>query len=309
MGNNFKKILIMSRPPFHIVGILPFGLGAMMAYRLHGDFSWLIFIVSTLAVIAIMLSTYYNGEYYDIKEDRLSARMGKNPFSGGSQVIAQSQLPRTAARMASLLSIGFAATMGMVLQFVLETGVWTIPLGLAGILFGYFYSAPPFRWVSRGVGELMIGFCYGWLPINVSYYIQTQDFLPLASWISIPVGLSIINVILINEFPDYEPDRISGKKTLAVRIGKQNAAVLYLCIFVLTWLFFVVSFWKGAPLLSLYISIPFMLASLAAAGAVALKKYVKPQLLALICGLTILVNIGISLSYLIGFAAGGDWYL
>jgi len=288
-----------------MVGVVPFGLGAVMAYKVTGMFSWPVFILSVLAVIAIMLSTYYNGEYYDIREDKLSAQMGKNPFSGGSQVLAQDKLPKKIALVASFISLSVAAVIGLALQFLFKTGPLTIPLGLAGIFFGFFYSSPPLRWVSRGVGEILIGFCYGWLPINVSYYLQTQDFLPLASWVSVPVGLAIFNVILVNEFPDYEADRISGKRNLVVRIGKQKSSIIYILSALLTWLFLILSLFKGVPLLSLYISIPFLLASLFTVAGMLKKKYRNPKALTMLCGLTILINIGISLSYLIGFAAKG----
>ncbi|MGM0366132.1 MAG: prenyltransferase [Actinomycetota bacterium] len=301
----FKNLFIMSRPPFHIVGVLPFVLGAVMAYRVRDMFSWPVFSLSVLAVISIMLCTYYNGEYYDIKEDKLTAEIGKNPFSGGSQVIAQKMLPRKTALTASFISLSAAVVIGLVLQFVFKTGPLTIPLGMTGIFFGFFYSSPPFRWVSRGIGEIMIGFCYGWLPINVSYYLQTQEFLPLVSWVSIPVGLSIFNVILINEFPDYDADRMAGKRNLVVRLGRNRSSFIYVLSSVLAWAFFVLTLFKGIPLLSLYVSIPFILASVYAATAVLSKKYKSPGPLAVICGLTILVNIGISLSYIIGIAAGG----
>ncbi len=295
----------MSRPPFHIVGVLPFCLGSIMAHRATGAFNWPVFILSIMAVIAIMLSTYYNGEYYDINEDRLSAKLGKNPFSGGSQVIAQNKLPRRAALAASIISLTAAALIGILLQFIFKTGVLTIPLGLSGIFLGFFYSSPPFRWAARGIGEIIIGFCYGWLPINVSYYIQTQAFLPLASWVSIPVGLSIFNVILINEFPDYEADRLSGKRNLVVRIGKKNSSFIYLLSTILVWLFFCLSLLKGVPQLSLYVGMPFILISLITAAAVVSGKYRDYRLMPAICMLTILVNMGVCISYMAGMATWG----
>ena len=153
-----KGIFIMSRPPFHIVGVFPFVLGTVYAYKSTGTFDLPVFILSVLAVICIMLATYYNGEYYDIKEDSLAPEMGKNAFSGGSQIIAQKMLPHRYAKIAAYISIGIAIIIGVILQFVFRTGVWTIPLGAIGIFFGFFYSRPPFRWVTRGIGEILIGF-------------------------------------------------------------------------------------------------------------------------------------------------------
>jgi 1,4-dihydroxy-2-naphthoate polyprenyltransferase len=299
-----KNIFIMSRPPFHIVGVLPLVLGTVLADRLEGIFNLPVFLLSFFAVILIMLVTYYNGEYYDINEDRMSAETDKNTFSGGSQVIAQNILPGKYAKIGSYTALGIAAIIGLLLQFYYRTGTLTIALGAIGAFCGYFYSNPPLRLVSRGIGEIFIGFCYGWLPISVGYYLQTQNFNSLASWISIPVGLTIINVILINEFPDYRADKQYGKKNVTVRLGKEKAGVIYAVIAILSCLFFGLSIYFGAPLLCLYICIPFLLIIFFIIFSIFKKTYLDKKKLEILCGLTLVVNIGVTLSYIIGIAYG-----
>ena len=300
--NIFKNIFIMSRPPFHIVGILPFILGTVIADRVEGVFSLPVFILALLAVIFIMLVTYYNGEYYDIVEDRLAAKQGKNAFSGGSQVIAANILPRKYAKTGSFISLGFAVLIGLVLQFYYKTGLYTILLGLVGIFLGFFYSNPPFRFVSRGLGEIFIGFCYGWLPVGVAFYIQAQKFSNLVNWVSIPVALSIFNVILINQFPDYYADMQSGKRNIVVRIGKQKATYIYSAASVLSVIFFALSVYFGVPFLSLYIYLPFALISLLVSAMLIKKYYDQTKKLEALCGATIIINIGTTLAYIIGIA-------
>ncbi|MCL5070838.1 MAG: prenyltransferase, partial [Actinobacteria bacterium] len=233
-SNTIKQVFVMSRPPFHIVGIMPFVLGTVLADRVSSLFSLPVFLLSIFSVILIMLLTYYNGEYYDIAEDKLAAKLDKNTFSGGSQVIAQNALPKKYAKIGSFIALGAAVVIGLLLQFYFKTGVWTIPLGALGIFIGFFYSNPPFRWVSRGLGEVFIGFCYGWLPVATAFYIQTQKFNNLANWISIPVALTIFNVILINEFPDYSADIQTGKRNIVVRLGKERSRFVYAASAVLT---------------------------------------------------------------------------
>ena len=299
-----KNIFSMSRPPFHIVGVMPFVLGTVLANRLTGLFSLPVFLIATFAVIMIMLLTYYNGEYYDIKEDTLSGKGDKNLFSGGSQVIAQKRLPRKYARIGSYIALALAVIAGFVLQFYYKTGIWTIPLGALGIFLGYFYSSPPLRWVSRGAGEIFIGFCYGWLPVAVAFYIQTQGFDPLASWISIPVALTIFNVILINEFPDYSADKQAGKRNILVRLGKSRSSFIYIAATVLTWVFLGLSIFAGIPLLAIYIFIPFFLVSCFIIVSLMKKAYLEHKKLEMLCGLTIIINIGLTLSLILGVAFG-----
>ncbi|MEW6675710.1 MAG: prenyltransferase [Nitrospirota bacterium] len=89
------------------------------------------------------------------------------------------------------------------------------------------YTTKPIQWSYRGMGEILIGFCYGWLPVAASCYIQIGQISPLVHWVSLPIAFTIFNVILINEFPDYPADREFGKKNLVVRFGKERMSKLY----------------------------------------------------------------------------------
>jgi 1,4-dihydroxy-2-naphthoate octaprenyltransferase len=120
-----------------------------------------------------------------------------------------------------------------------QTGPWTLFLGGLGIFLGYFYSEKPFQWSYRGMGEVLVGFCYGWLPIAVGFYLFGGFFSPQVFLLSIPVSLSVFNVILINEFPDEEADRAIGKRNLVVRFGKERMGELYLSLSVLVGLSFI----------------------------------------------------------------------
>ncbi len=304
--NTFKSIFIMSRPPFHIVGVFPFVLGALYAYKSTGTLNLTVFILSVIAVILIMLVTYYNGEYYDIVEDKLAPSMGKNTFSGGSQIIAQKILPRKYALIGSYISLGIAVIIGFILQFYFKTGVWTIPLGIIGLFFGFFYSRPPFRWVNRGIGELLIGFSYGWLTIAAAFYLQTSGFDSYIIWMAIPVGLTIFNVILLNEFPDYDADKTAGnKRNIVIRLGKEKGIIIYIAAQALIWIMFAVSMNIRFSRVASITAIPFLLISIMLMIMAMMKKYKTPKILEAMCGLGILLNIGITLAYLLGVIFGG----
>jgi len=299
--NKFIAWLKLSRAPFHSVGILPFILGALLYKKIYGNFNILIFFMSCAAVVFIMISTYLNGEYYDIKEDILSGKLNKrNKFSGGSGILAKGIIPKKHIKITSYISITFAICIGLLLQFYFKTGIWTIPLGVSGIIFGFFYSKPPLRWVKRGYGEILIGYCYGWLPIAVSFYLQSGFLISIISWISIPIGLSIINVILLNEFPDYEPDKIAGKTNILVRIGKKRGARLFIYISILQQIFVIISIIKGFPKEILFFYTPFFIISIFLIIMVLKNKNYNKKQLEFICGLNIIVNLGTTLSYILG---------
>ncbi len=292
--------LLVSRAPFFSVGLLPFILGNSIAWHVTGHFDGAIFALAIIAVILIILSTHLNGECYDVVEDRLSANMGRNMFTGGSQVVVNKIVSPALVRAVSFAAIGAAGAIGLLLQFYFKTGVWTIPLGATGLAAGFFYSKPPVRLAKRGFGEILIGYCYGWLTVAMGFYLQTGRFISILHWVSLPIALTIFNVILINEFPDYPADKIAGKTTMAVRLGKKNAARIYALAAAVSWAGFFVSMrgWFNPQTVVFYV--PVGLLSLIITIMMLLKRYENHKELTVMCGCTILVNLGTTAAYIVG---------
>jgi len=221
----------LSRVPFLSVGILPLILGFVLAWRCGYKGAPGLYLLSLLAVIFIMWMTYYLGEWNDLEGDRINQSF--NEFSGGSRVLIEGAFPTWVALFLGYVCLVIAVVVGFYIFLHYRTGPWTLFLGGIGILSGFYYSSKPFRWAYRGIGEILIGVCYGWLPIATGFYLFAGFFDPRALLLSIPVGLSIFDVILINEFPDEDADRAIGKKNLVVRYGKEKMADLYIGLSVL----------------------------------------------------------------------------
>jgi 1,4-dihydroxy-2-naphthoate octaprenyltransferase len=305
MQPSLKEILWgwfgLSRPPFHTVGVLPFILGTVLACKFNSSISLTIFALGVLAVILIMLSTYHAGEYFDYQEDELSQRYYKSNFAGGSGVIQKGQLPRSVPLWTSIISFFLAGVIGLILQFYFKTGPYTLLLGCLGAFPGFFYSTKPVRLVERGFGEPFIGFCYGWLPIASAYYIQTATIHPIIHWLAIPIGLTIINVILLNEYPDYEADKATGKHNLLNRAGKKTVMYIYIALSLSASGAMIVSPFLGIPLRVIFFYLPISLISLFIIVMMLRIKYEDPKKLEILCGLNIAVNLGTSLSYILAY--------
>lgn len=292
METRWKDWLALSRPHFHSVGVLPFVLGLTLSWRIGNRINWLVFLLGLFGVILIMLAAYYGGETYDIREDSTTWSKGGNPFSGGSGMVVKGRITAQQAKWASLTAFLAAILLGIFLQFFLKTGSWTLPLGLTGAMAGYFYSTPPLRWVKRGFGELLIGFCYGWLPVAMGFYLQTASFHPLTFWLSLPIGCTIFNVILLNEFPDYQGDYQAGKKNLVVRLGRDRASKIYGVVALLAWISLLAGSFSGIPVHLAVLATPLYL--LGGKIYLELRKgaYRDKHILRKLCGLNLLINLG-----------------
>ena len=112
----------------------------------------------------------------------------------------------------------------------IDSNIWgllVVPVGVVGILAGFYYSAPPLRLASRGLGELTIGITFGVLTTLGAWVTQTHRLGLAVLPACLPLALLIANVIVINEVPDIDADAATGKRTLAVRLGRRRGLHLH----------------------------------------------------------------------------------
>ncbi len=248
-----------------------------------------------------MLTSYYAGEYWDYAEDVLSARLGGSRFAGGSQIVQRGLLPRRAPLWGSLIGLLMALTVALILQLRYGTGPWTIPLIIVGLVGGFFYSTRPVRWVSTGMGELWIALCYGWLPVAVGYYLQVGEIAPLVHHLSIPIGLTIFNVILLNEFPDYPADAAARKKNIVVRVGRERGSLLYGLVSLGSWIGMGLSLGHGVPRRILWFYLPILTLSLVLTTLVMRGRWQDRAFLEGLCAANLAVNLGTTAAFIFAF--------
>ena len=154
------------------------------------------------------------------------------PFTGGSRFIQNGLLsPRAAGIYGHALLVAVIPT-GLYLTAV--SGSHLIWIGVAGLLVGWAYSAPPIKLQSHGLGEF--GITAGWLLIVVGAdFVQRHDFAftPVAAGLGF--ALLVANVLFINQFPDVKADAKAGKRTVVVRFGVTTARWGYALIGVLAY--------------------------------------------------------------------------
>jgi 1,4-dihydroxy-2-naphthoate octaprenyltransferase len=172
-------------------------------------------------------------DYYDAKSGCDAANDERVfPFTGGSRVIQNGVLSLQEAGVFGYALLAVVIPAGLWLTAVSGPGL--IGIGLAGLLTGWAYSAPPFKLQSRGLGEY--GITAAWLLIVVgSDFVQrhTFSFTPIAAGLGF--ALLVANVLYINQFPDVKADTQAGKRTLVVRLGVQRARWGYALIALLCY--------------------------------------------------------------------------
>ncbi len=234
-------------------GVLPFLLGAVIAWSQGNPINWVVLVLSSLAVICVMLMTFLINEYYDYEADLRNKEFHR--LSGGSRVLPMGLIPRRQSLIAGYVCLAIAGIIGLWLYFYYRTGLFTIPLGALAIFIGYFYTARPIRLSYRGLGEIAIWFSCGWLATFTGYYLQTGHFDTVTTLAALPGATSVFLLILINEVPDISSDRAVGKRNLAVRLGREKTAILYSLVLILCYLNIVAIVFFGVPVITGFLSL------------------------------------------------------
>jgi 1,4-dihydroxy-2-naphthoate octaprenyltransferase len=291
----------MSHPPFHNLGIIPFGLGTFLAWRLDRVFDLAVFALGVIGIVMVMLSTRHAGEYIARIADDRSAHPSRNPFTGEAHAIVDRIFRRPGPLRTGVAAVGAALVIGTVLQFALKTGPFTLLLGCLGALPGLFYATRPTHSADYGFGEILIAFCYGWLPIAAAFYIQRGYIAPCIHWMALPLGLSIFNVVLLSEFSARAANPAGGGINLLSRLGAEKGMALYCLTSILSWFSMYSSLNEGIPQKALYIYLPVMALSAVISLMMAGKRYENPFVLEILCGLNIAVHLGTAAAYFLAF--------
>ncbi|MCL2337779.1 MAG: 1,4-dihydroxy-2-naphthoate polyprenyltransferase [Firmicutes bacterium] len=137
--------------------------------------------------------------------------------------------------------LGLAFLLGLYLVYV---GGWPIlVIGFLSAVAAIAYTAGPFPLGYKGVADIFVFVFFGLIAVCGAYYLQAGYVSPAAWWASVPAGLLVVAILVVNNLRDIETDRQAGKKTPAVRFGVRFTQLQYLTsvgaaylITVLMWL-------------------------------------------------------------------------
>jgi 1,4-dihydroxy-2-naphthoate polyprenyltransferase len=148
--------------------------------------------------------------------------------------------------------------------YLIATAGWELLLvGAASILAGVLYTGGPRPYGYEGLGEVFVFLFFGVVAVAGSYFAQTETLEWEALVLSVPVGLLASAILVVNNVRDLETDRRAGKRTLAVRLGRERARTLYVAMVAsaflsapLPWIFGSLSPWLFLSWLALPLAVP-----------------------------------------------------
>jgi 1,4-dihydroxy-2-naphthoate octaprenyltransferase len=208
-----------ARPRTLPAAVAPVLVGTALAGS-EGDFRPLAFCAALVGSIFIQIGTNLSNDYSDARrgadtEERL----------GPVRVTAGGLVPPRKVLVATWLAFAIAVAAGAYL--IALVGWELLAIGAASILAGVLYTGGPRPYGYEGLGELFVFGFFGVVAVTGSYYVQTEELGWLVLGLSVPVGLLAAAILVVNNIRDLDTDRRAGKRTLAVRLGRDRARRLF----------------------------------------------------------------------------------
>ena len=271
---------VITRAPFLTAIIIPILVGAAwVVYQgLVQPFPWDLFLLALFAGIALHVAANTFNDYFDWKSgtDQVNNDYFL-PYSGGSRSIELGLISEKALFRVATVSLAIAGLLGLILAY--RSGPGILLFGVIGAVSAYFYTAPPLRLAARkGLGELLIGLNFGPLATAGTVYAMTGSVSAADFLVGIPIGILTTAILWINQFPDEDSDRETGKVNLVVILGKKRARWGYLLLLAVA--FGLILYWLAAGLLP--VSALLIIASIPLAvyaGRIAVREYDQRSLI------------------------------
>jgi 1,4-dihydroxy-2-naphthoate polyprenyltransferase len=226
--SHLRLWLLAARPRTLPAAVAPVLVGTALAGS-EGVFRALPFAAALVGSVFIQIGTNLSNDYSDARrgadtEDRL----------GPVRVTAGGLMPPKRVLVGTYVAFGIAVAAGLYLAAV--AGWELLVVGAASILAGILYTGGPRPYGYEGLGEAFVFLFFGIVAVAGSYFVQTEELRWEAFALAVPVGLLAAAILVVNNIRDIETDRRAGKRTLAVKLGRERARKLFTAMVVISFL-------------------------------------------------------------------------
>ena len=196
------------------------------------------FIAALIGSIFIQIGTNLANDYSDARRGADTAdRLGPVRVTSSGLVTPQRVLRAT--------WIAFAVAVACGIYLTVVAGIVILLIGALSIAAGVLYTSGPRPYGYAGLGEVFVFLFFGLVAVNGSYYVQLEELDALPLGLSIAIGFLATAIIVVNNARDVETDRRAGKMTLAVRVGRENAVLLYELLVLGSFVVLPIALWAG----------------------------------------------------------------
>ncbi|RMI30890.1 1,4-dihydroxy-2-naphthoate polyprenyltransferase [Nocardia stercoris] len=189
---------------------------------------WWKALLSLLVSLALIVGVNYANDYSD------GIRGTDDDRVGPLRLVGSGLASPAAVRNAAIVSLGIGAVFGLVL--VLVTAWWLLLVGAACLAGAWFYTGGRNPYGYSGFGEIAVFVFFGLIAVLGTEFVQAErvDWAGLVG--AVAVGSFSSAVLVTNNLRDIPTDTVSGKTTLAVKLGDTRTRTLHLALMIVPFL-------------------------------------------------------------------------
>ena len=192
-------------------------------------FNWTLTLLCLAVALLLQIGVNYANDYSD------GVRGTDDHRVGPARLTASKAVPAEKVKRAALLSLGLGALAGLLI-IVLSAQWWLLAIGALAVVAAWYYTGGKHPYGYAGLGEVVVFVFFGLVAVFGTVYVQypklfeTLEVILVTAPAAVGIGFYASAVLMINNIRDIETDIPAGKKTLAVRIGKTPAKVLFVAL-------------------------------------------------------------------------------
>ncbi len=203
-------------------------MGCALAFY-DGSFQLLPALACLLIALLLQIGSNVANDVFDFERGADTAER-----LGPVRVTQAGFLTPTQVKRGMVVIFGLAAMLGLYLAAL--RGWTVIWLGAAAILSAVAYTGGPYPLGYHGLGDVFVFLFFGLAAVAGTYFVQVGSVSVIAWWMSVPVGLIVTAILVVNNLRDIDSDRKAGKHTLAVRLGERGAKIEYVLCMAIAYL-------------------------------------------------------------------------
>ncbi|MCX7982374.1 MAG: 1,4-dihydroxy-2-naphthoate octaprenyltransferase [Syntrophales bacterium] len=227
----WKRFFLATRPWSFTMSFISVSVGTLLSAPLK-DINWWWFLITLIGIISLHAAANIFNDYFDTKtgvdqEDSPTVKYRPHPIFAGL-------LTPRALIVEGFILLFTSAVIGVVAAWFRTPHILWI--GLLGVLTSFFYTARPFHFKYRALGEVAVFLMWGPLMVEGAYAVQTGTIAIKPVIVSIPLGLLVALVLFANNMRDIQHDSRRQIKTLGILLGPEKCFFLFSVILVVTYM-------------------------------------------------------------------------
>lgn len=210
------------RPPTLTAAIAPVAVGTGLAIG-AGKFDLLPMLAALIGALCLQIGANFANDVFDFQRGADTHERLGPPRVTQLGLLTQREVY---AGMWTAFALAFVA--GIYLVYV---GGWPIvAVGLSSIVAAIIYTGGPWPIGYHALGDLFTFVFFGVIAVVGTYYVQAGGVSGLAWLASLPMGCTVTLILVVNNLRDIDTDRVAGKTTLAVLLGRAGTKAWYFAL-------------------------------------------------------------------------------